>query len=101
MKLPHLFLTVCLLLSACTLPLDYTGEKYPPTKNVDVYHQGQQIKRPYKVIGHMASHKYQMDIVISRFNDFAKKYGGDAVIILPDDGTKPVRIKAELLKYTN
>jgi hypothetical protein len=101
MKKRHILPLLFLLLTACTLPLEYTGQKYPPTKRVDVYHQGQQIKRPYKVMGKMASHRYSMDIVLSRFNDFAKKNGADAIIILPGDGSKPERTNAELIKYTN
>src|ERR1700709_1930674 len=74
-----------LLLSACSQPMIYNGDKFPKTKAVDVYYSAKDIKRSYKVIGHIKAHKYSNDIVKVDLTRFGKSIGADAVIVLGVD----------------
>jgi len=74
------------LLSACSQPMVYNGEKLPKTKMVEVYYSANEIKRPYKVIGHIKAHKYSDNIVKKNLTYFGKSVGADAVIVLSNDG---------------
>ena len=95
----HFFAVLLLLLSSCTLPPGYIGDKFPKTKHVDIYYSVTDIKRPYKVIGHLIGHQYFKEAEEKNLSQMAKSKGADAIIILPGDGSKPVRVYAEALKY--
>ncbi len=97
MKTPIVILTLSLFLSACSLPPTYIGDKLPPTKHVDIYYSISAVKRGYKVIGHLQSHKYIQSAIERNMSVFAKRYGGDAVIIFRPEGN---RVNADVLKYT-
>ena len=92
-----LFLILVLFVSSCSLPPTYTGDKFAPTHNVDVYYSAGDIKRDYKIIGHLQSHKYIKTAIEHNLSSFAKKVGGDAVIIHPAEGKW---IDADVLRYT-
>ena len=94
MKYPILVLSICLLLSACSLPPKYVGEKFPLTNHVDVFYSAAEVQgRHYKVIGHLSSHKYEKSILQKNLSEFGRRAGGDAIII---SGTT-----ADVLKYDN
>jgi hypothetical protein len=92
-------LTLILLLSSCTLPPEYIGDKYPRTHHIDIYYSANDVTRPYKVMGHLTGHKYFKEAEEKSLSQFAKVKGADAIVILPDDGSKPERVHAEVLKY--
>lgn len=92
----YILLTLCLFLSACSLPPTYMGDKLPPTLKVDIYYSANEVKRDYKVIGHLLSHIYIKSTIEHNMVVFAKKEGADAVIIMPAANK---RIEAEVLKY--
>jgi len=89
-------LALCILLSACSLPPTYMGDKLPPTHKVDIYYSANEVKRDYKIIGHLSSHVYIKSAIEHNMVLFAKKEGGDGVIIMPAANN---RIEAEVLKY--
>jgi len=91
-----IILLLCALLSACSLPPTYMGDKLPSTYKVDVYYSANEVKRDYKVIGHLLSHVYIKSAIEHNMVLFAKKEGGDAVIIMPEANN---HIEAEVLKY--
>ena len=102
MKNYYLALTcLCLLLSACMQPLKYVGEKSAPTTSVGVFTSANDIKKPYKVVGHLTIHKYSPEIMKKYLAQQAKKYGADAIIIPPDDAMKSMHgpVTADVLKY--
>ena len=96
MKKHYCILALCAFLSACSLPPTYMGDKLPPTYKVDVYYSASEIKLDYKVIGHLLSHVYIKSAIEHNMVLFAKKEGGDAVIIMPEANK---RIEADVLKY--
>jgi len=99
----HLFLTICLLLSSCSLPLEYNGKAFSPqTTHIDVFYSADDAKMDYIVMGRLTSHKYALNIVINHFKAYAKKLGGNGIIIQHADGSKPGRenrIYADVISY--
>ena len=89
-------LTLCASLSACSLPPTYMGDKLPPTNKVDIYYSTNEVKRDYKLMGHLVSHVYIKSTIEHNMTAFAKKEGGDGVIIMPKANN---RIEAEVIKY--
>ena len=102
MKSYHLLpISFCLLLSACVQPLKYVGEKNAPTTSVGVFTSASDIKKPYKVVGHLTIDKYSPEIMKKYLAKGAKKYGADAIIIPPDSTMKKMKghVTADVLKY--
>lgn len=92
----YIALLLCTLLTACSLPPTYMGETLPPTHKVDIYYSAGEVKRDYKVMGHLTSHKYIKSAIERNMVNYAKKEGGDGVIIMPAANN---RIEAEVIKY--
>jgi len=99
MKKQYFLIVLLFMLASCSLPAEYTGDKFPRTKHVDIYYSANDVKRPYKVMGHLVGHKYYKEAEEKNLSQMAKSKGADAIIILPDDGAKPIRVHAEVLKY--
>jgi hypothetical protein len=84
MRLALLSVVLLLTLAACT-KIDYVGEEYPPTQQVDMFFSEAEIQVDYKVMGHLiataddyvSSGKMQKKIM-----EEARKKGADAVVIL-------------------
>lgn len=84
MRLALLSVVLLLTLAACT-KIDYVGEEYAPTDQVDMFFSEAEIKVDYKVMGHLiataddyvSSGKMQKKIM-----EEARKKGADAVVIL-------------------
>ncbi len=101
--LKYLIIGFGLMLSSCSVPVTYFGDKYPPTNNVDVFYSAHDVKRPYKVIGHMAYPNLDQEHVLQKFTDFAKSIGADAIVISGTEATKDnvaAAVNADALKYT-
>ena len=96
-----IIISFCLLLSSCVQPLKYVGEKSTPTTSVAVVPSAAEIKKPYKVMGHLTIHKYSPDIMKKYLEKHAKEVGADAIIIPADSTLKLMHgpITVDLLKY--
>lgn len=92
-----------LFLSSCSMPMQYSGDtRSKPTTRIDIYYNHSEIRRPFKVLGSMTDHKYASDFNRKHFEKFARKAGGDAIIILNgsrEAENNPNRVKAELIAY--
>jgi hypothetical protein len=91
-----------LLLSACGQPIAYIGDSFKPTATVDVFYSVHDIKRDYKVIGHIKSQYYAQNSAKKKLIKFAKEAGADAIVFLEIDTTKANksnRVNADLVKY--
>jgi 5,10-methylenetetrahydrofolate reductase len=87
MKNHHLFLIVfCLLLSSCGLvSANYFGDTLAaPTTNVDVYYSAHDVKKDYKVIGHLTCTNVGQDATTRALTNKAKAVGADAIVITGD-----------------
>lgn len=96
-------LCLLLLLSACSMPIQYSGDtRSKPTTRIDIYYAHSDVRRPFKVLGIMTDHKYSGDINQKHFQHFARKAGGDAIIVLngsQDAVRDSNHVKAELIVY--
>ncbi len=71
-----------LLFSSCAAT-SYMGDKFAATTNVDVFYAAKDVKRDYKVIGHIyASTALSSDKVKQSILTKAQAVGADGVIIL-------------------
>lgn len=105
LKINFLSYLSIVVLSSCATA-SYIGDKLVPTNSVDVYYSPKDVKKTYKVIGHISSVKGIRDeqakqMIIAK----AKTVGADAVIISGIDYTggedSSPYSKAEAIKYSN
>ncbi|MBN9297325.1 MAG: hypothetical protein J0I41_09950 [Filimonas sp.] len=77
-----ILLSITGLLSSCATT-SYMGDKLPPTSNVDVFYASKDVKKEYKVIGHIyAPTTLKADKIKESILTKAKNVGADGVIIL-------------------
>lgn len=97
--LPFMFLSSCITTS-------YIGDKLVPTNRVDVFYSAKDVKKDYKVIGHISSEtgmgeERAKQMIIGK----AKIVGADAIIITGIDYTggedSSPYSKAEAIKYND
>lgn len=92
------------IFSSCALPTSYIGDTFTPTENVDVFYAAKDVKKDYRVIGHISSQASanENDAKQGIINK-AKKIGADGVIILGVDFTggkdSTPFFKSEAIKY--
>ena len=95
----------CMLLSACAVPITYFGDKLVPTTSVDIYYSAHDVKKEYKVIGHLTCQNFtDQERVKAELSKYAQKIGADAVVIIGTDATKNDQaavVNADALKYGN
>lgn len=98
------FAFCCLLISCATT--SYMGDQHPATSSVDVFYAAKDVKKEYKVIGHIyASTSGNAEKVKASIIERAKSVGADAVIVLglADTGaTKDDEVvqQADAIRYT-
>jgi hypothetical protein len=101
-KITFLAISFCLLLSSC-VTVSYFGDKMPPTSNVDIYYSAHDVKRDYKVIGHLTCNNLSQTAVKEKLIAYGQKISADAVVISGTDATKDSQaayITADALVYS-
>ena len=103
LKIISLLSIVIVLLWSCAT-VDYVGESYPQTANIDIYYSYENVKNNYKKIGYAVGYKTDYDTIINQIIAEAKTNGADAIIITGidveiGDESKTKKVTAELLKY--
>ncbi|MBD1393078.1 hypothetical protein [Mucilaginibacter glaciei] len=95
----------CFFLTACDT-VAYLGERYPVKNDLKVYYAARDVKRDYKVIGHLSnavagSEETSKNEIIEK----AKKVGADAVIFTGFGTTAGKNgsdtITADAIQYTD
>ena len=84
MKAAIVSIMLLMSLAACT-KIDYIGESYPPTNNVDLYFSEADLRMEYKVMGQViasASDYVSAGKMQNKIMEEARKKGADAVVIL-------------------
>lgn len=104
-KISFLCYLLPIFLSSCGTT-SYIGNKSNPTSTVDVFYAAKDVKKEYKVIGHISSKtSLNEERAKQRIIERAKSAGADAVIILGIDYTggkdSSPYSKAEAIKYSN
>jgi len=99
--IPAIIVALCILIQSCVL-VTYIGDKYPPTSNVEIFYSLHDVKKPYKVIGHMTYPNSGTKSVKSAFEAYGKKIGADAIVISGTEATQDNNagvVSADALKY--
>lgn len=98
-------LLLCVFISSCST-VSYLGDTYPLHQNVDVFYASRDVKREYKVIGHLVNaisinEQSTKNEIIGK----AKTVGADGIIFTGfgttagKDGSNT--ITADAIKYTD
>ncbi|WP_428328508.1 hypothetical protein [Mucilaginibacter sp.] len=96
-----------LFLSSCAINQpSYFGDKLTPTTNIDIFYSTHDVKKDYKVIGHMNYPNVGQEQVKQVFVGYAKKIGADAIVITGNNvdysgKTGSDVVNADVLKYNN
>ena len=95
---------LCLFLSSCVSMVSYFGDHLPATTSVDVYYAAHDVKKDYRVIGHLTSPSGSQKTVTALLVKKAEMIGADAIIITEptaygDVGNADLAINADALKY--
>jgi hypothetical protein len=105
MKNLLLIISIMLFVACGVLQPSYFGDKLPPTTSVDLFYSAHDVKRPYKVIGHLTiPNIMKQDTIKSKLIAYGKTIGADAIVITGNtvnDGTKSSSdvVNADALKY--
>jgi len=100
-----ILLLIIFIFSSCGVAVSYLGETMPATSSIDVFYDAKDVKKRYKVTGHLSlSASYNANEAKIKMVDKAKAVGADGVIILTTDYTSskdpdPI-YKADAIKYT-
>ena len=99
-----MFFLAAMILSSCGVAVSYLGETMSPTVNTDIFYDAKDVKKQYKVIGHLSlSASYNSDEAKIKMVEKAKTVGADGLIIPTTDYTsnkEPDPIyKGDAIKY--
>ena len=101
-KYVSLVVLVALLAIGCA-EVDYVGESFWPTTNVDLYFSKEDIEKEYTVMGHaIGSGTYDSNAIQKALIEEAKEKGADAVLITgidDQDNGYESEVTASFLKY--
>lgn len=100
LKLHHLIIVLAFFFTSCATT-SYLGDNYPATEKIDVFYDAKDVKKDYKVIGHLIT-DYTSDSAEAKeaLSGKAKKVGADGIIILQVAGNgEHVSIRADAIKY--
>lgn len=75
-----LLLGICLFLSSC-VTVTYFGDTLPATTSVEIYYSAHDVKKDYKVIGHLNCPGGNQETVKGLLMNKAKTIGADAIVI--------------------
>jgi hypothetical protein len=105
MKNLLLIISIMLFVACGVLQPAYFGDRLPATTSVDLFYSAHDVKRPYKVIGHLTiPNILKQDAIKSKLIEYGKTIGADAIVITGNtvnDGTKSSSdvVNADALKY--
>ncbi|PWK71407.1 hypothetical protein LX99_04430 [Mucilaginibacter oryzae] len=99
LKLHHFLIMLCFFITSCATTT-YLGDAYPATEKVDVYYDARDVKKDYKVTGHLVTdYTYNPAKAKEELIAKAKKAGADGIIILLGAAGNHIAIRADALKY--
>lgn len=94
---------LCFLLASCAVPVTYFGDRLAPTSTVDIYYSAHDVKKEYKVIGHLTCPNWRdQEKVKAELSKYARSIGADAVVIVGTGAVgdaKAALVNADALKY--
>jgi hypothetical protein len=108
MKNYLLLIPVLTLFVACTPTINYLGESYSPTGNVEVFYDEQDIPGDFKIMGHLSHDlfiSYTPESIQQEMILEAQQRGADAILFseytttTTNDCDSRNMVKASLVKY--
>ena len=96
------FLLIFFIISC--IPIDYIGDTYPPTENVDIFYSEKEIRLKHNVFGHILGSDASFEDIQEQLKIEAMKRGADAILFTNIDfetskKSKTNKISASLIKY--
>ncbi len=73
------------LFVACSPAIQYLGDTYQTTEDIDVYYDEKDVQKEYKTIGKMTHGNmwdYEVETIRNKMIEVTKRKGGDAIIFL-------------------
>ena len=105
MKNLLLFVSIVFLAACAAIQPSYFGDRFPATTSVDLFYSTHDVKKPYKVIGHLTiPNVMKQDSIKARLAAYGKTIGADAIVIsgnTVNNGSKSASdiVNADALKY--
>ena len=102
--LPIILLFSIFLTGSC-YTIEYLGESYAPSEQVEVYYDAKQVKKEYRIIGRMAELTSVVKHTEKQMIKKAKSVGADAIIFTDMDAKGygkdgiGTTLKAEVIRY--
>jgi len=81
------FFSISFLISSCSPTINFLGDSFPPTTDIDVFYDEIDVKLEYKTIGQMNHNSTSMidvDEIKRSMIAKAKEKGGDGIIFYMD-----------------
>lgn len=97
------FLLIFVIVSC--IPIEYIGDTYPPTNNLEVFYSEKDIRPNHNVFGHILGSDASFEDIKEQLKIDAMKRGADAILFTNIDfestkKSKTNKISASLIKYT-
>ncbi len=98
-------LSIAILISACSPTMNYLGDTFPPTNDIDIFYDQGDIKKDYRVIGQLSGDNINnainsLEKVKSGMIEEAKMRGANGILFLFSDSYDNEHIiKSKLLRY--
>jgi|GEM_PF-1410058 len=73
------------IFTSCTPSIQYLGDSYKSTNQIDVFYDEKDVQKEYKTIGKMTHGNmfdYEVETIKNKMIEIAKKKGGDGIIFL-------------------
>ncbi|MXV51143.1 hypothetical protein GS399_09195 [Pedobacter sp. HMF7647] len=87
MRLKSLFITITIAFSSCS-SVQYIGNTYSPTSNVDIFLDRNDIQKSYAVMGKIDGYGIDFTNIQSDIMKEARKRGADAVLLFDMDSER-------------
>ncbi len=96
------FLLIFVIVSC--IPIDYIGDTYPQTNNVEVFYSEKDIRSKHNVFGHILGSDASFEDIMEQLKIEAMKRGADAILFTNIDfettkKSQTNKISASLIKY--
>jgi len=76
-----LFVSLILFSISCSPKINYLGDTFSPTSDVDVYYDEGDVRRAYRVMGLMTADSYRsLDAIKEKMIESARANGADGII---------------------
>ncbi len=104
-----IFVLITIFVLSCSPKINYIGDQYPPTSEVDIYYDMADVQKDFRTMGMLSANNSQntflsLEDIKSKIIEDAKQRGADAIVFISlvsnnNDVDDQHFIEAKLLKY--